>query len=387
MKTQAAFIFGLIILLGGLSCVKEDQNKPITVTADSVEEVSPNGIGTSVLPYIPIVKNRNIQTMVTVSTFAGGGDGTSSDGTGTLASFYFPMSVAIDGAGNIYVADSETGLIRKISPNAVVSTLAGSGVLGFADGQGDSASFFYPSGIAVDASGNVYVGDRGNNRIRKISPEGLVTTFAGNGEHGSVNGPGATASFNGPRGVALDASGNLYVADTFNNLIRKISRDGVVTTVAGSGAQGADDGKGVTASFRMPQDVAVDALGNIYVADTFNNLIRKINRGGVVSTLAGNGNSGAINGKGKAASFFHPYGLGLDALGNIYVADHVNNLIRKVSPQGDVTTLAGSGDYGSENGPGDLASFKQPNDVAVDFFGRIYVADNANNLIRLIETN
>lgn len=343
MKTQATFILGLIILLGITSCIKANY-KP-TATA-------------------------------TVSTFAGNNeDFGSTDGAGAATSFYLPSSLVTDIAGNIYVANTQTSQIRKISPKAVVTTIAGGVVSGFADGQGAEALFRGPSGIALDAAGNLYVGDSGNNRIRKVSLSGRVTTFAGSGEHGAADGPGATASFLEPRGVAVDAGGNVYVADASNHLIRKITPQGEATTLAGSGVRGAADGKGSAASFSRPFDVAVDAAGNVYVADTDNNLIRKINRGGVVRTLAGNTTHGSADGRGASASFYRPAGLDLDAFGNIYVADQVNNKIRKVTPQGEVTTIAGSGDYGFNNGPGATATFKQPNDVAIDIFGHIYVAD------------
>ncbi len=346
MKNQATFILGIAFLFGSASCIK-DFHKPTTVT---------------------------------VSTFAGGRYVGTSDGVGTSASFYSPRGVATDAAGNVYVTDNWTGLIRKISPTAVVTTLAGNDKI---DMDGRGTTFWYPAGIAVDASGYLYVADSHNNRIRKVSPEGAVTTFAGTGVRGYADGPGAVAEFYNPEGVALDASGNLYVADLHNNRIRKISPEGVVSTVAGSGASGADDGKGANASFNSPYDVAVDAIGNVYVADTHNNLIRKINRGGVVSTLAGSGAQGAADGRGNAASFYRPVGLGIDASGNIYVADGNNYKIRKVTAQGVVTTLAGSGEFGSDNGPGATATFAGPSDVAADISGNLYVADG-NTLIRKI---
>jgi serine/threonine-protein kinase len=346
MKTKTTFILGLAFLLGSTSCIK-DFHKPTTVT---------------------------------VSTFAGKSTVGSSDGVGTSASFSGPSGIAADAAGNLYVVDHWTGLIRKISPAAVVTTLAGNDKVDMDD---RGSVFWYPAGIAVDASGNVYVADSFYNRIRKVSPEGVVTTFAGSGVRGYADGPAATAKFYHPLGVALDARGNVYVADLGNNLIRKISPDSVVTTYAGSGASGADDGKGANASFNSPFDVAVDAVGNVYVADTQNNLIRKINRGGVVSTLAGSGTQGAADGRGDAASFYRPAGLGIDASGNIYVADSNNNKIRKVTPQGVVTTLAGTGEFGSVNGPGATATFAGPSDVAADLFGNLYVTDG-HTMIRKI---
>ncbi|QTE39024.1 NHL repeat-containing protein [Mucilaginibacter gossypii] len=344
MKTQITVVLGLAFLLGNASCIK-DFHKPTTVT---------------------------------VSTFAGQSIGGSSDGVGTSASFNSPVGIATDVAGNIYVTDNWTGLIRKISPAAVVTTLAGNDKV---DMDGRGPVFWYPSGIAVDASGTIYVADSHNNRICKVSPEGVVTTFAGSGTQGTADGPGATATFYNPGGLALDASGNVYVVHS--NLVRKISPEGVVTTLAGSGAAGSADGKGTAASFNGASDVIVDAIGNLYVADSHNNLIRKINRGGVVSTLAGSGAKGEADGKGAAASFDTPFGLGIDAAGNIYVADRLNNKIRKVTPQGVVTTVAGTGEFGSDNGPGATATFKTPTDVAADNFGNLYVTDG-NTMIRKI---
>jgi streptogramin lyase len=212
----------------------------------------------------------------------------------------------------------------------------------------------------------------------------VVTTLAGSGSAGSTNGTGTAASFNQPYGVAVDASGNVYVAEYAGSLIRKITSGGVVTTLAGSGSAGADNGTGTAASFYYPVGVAVDASGNVYVADAGNNLIRKITSGGVVTTLAGTGSAGADNGTGTAASFSNPIGVWVDASGNVYVADEYNNLIRKITSGGVVTTLAGSGSAGAGNGTGTAASFYSPTGVAVDTSGNVYVADANNNLIRKI---
>lgn len=346
MKTQSTFILGVALLLSSTSCMK-DFHKPTTVT---------------------------------VSTFAGGATVGTTDGTGTSARFYSPEGITADAAGNLYVTDDWTGNIRKISPKAEVTTIVNNGPINM-DGKG--VFFWYPAGIAIDDSGTLYIADSQYSRIRKVSPAVEVTTFAGSGVQGFADGPAATAKFYKPRGVALDASGNLYIADTENNRIRKISPDGTVTTFAGSGAGGSADGKAAEATFNSPHDVAVDAIGNVFVADTQNNLIRKINRGGIVSTLAGSGAQGAADGRGAAASFNHPTGLGLDVFGNIYVADRSNYKIRKVTQQGLVTTIAGSGEFGSNDGPGNTATFAGPRDVAVDIIGNIYVTDD-NTLIRKI---
>ncbi|MFT6292434.1 MAG: streptogramin lyase, partial [Ilumatobacter sp.] len=319
-----------------------------------------------------------------VITLAGTGSPGAVNATGTSASFYAPAGVAVDGSGNVYVADYENHLIRKISPAGVVTTLAGDGSSGAVDGTGTSASFNNPGGVAVDGSGYVYVADTDNHLIRKISPSGVVTTLAGTGSSGAVDGTGISASFYFPFGVAVDGSGNVYVADQGNNLIRKISPSGEVTTFAGTGSSGAVDGTGTSASFSYPYGVAVDGAGNVYVADTSNHLIRKISPSGVVTTLAGTGSSGAVDGTGTSASFFDPYGVAVDGSGNVYVADQSNHLIRKISPTGVVTTLAGTGSSGAVNANGTSASFYFPFGVAVDGSGNVYVADYFNHLIRKI---
>ena len=319
-----------------------------------------------------------------ISTFAGSGIFGFLNGTGTAAKFNTPTGIATDIAGNIYVADYGNNVIRKITPAGVVTTLAGSGVIGSKDSTGTGASFHFPAGVATDVAGNVYVADQSNNLIRKITSAGVVTTLAGSGVPGAVNGTGTTASFNNPDGVATDTAGNVYVADFTNNLIRKITPAGVVTTLAGSGTPGATNGTGTAASFNAPFSVATDAAGNVYVADRQNNLIRKITPGGVVTTLAGSGVHGAANGTGTAASFGAPNGVATDAAGNVYVAEYDNNDIRKITHAGVVTTIAGSDTSGSANGIGAAASFKTPYGVAGDASGYIYVADADNALIRKI---
>ncbi|MEQ5838511.1 NHL repeat-containing protein [Paraburkholderia acidicola] len=317
-----------------------------------------------------------------VTTFAGSLASGATDGTGSAALFNGPAAVTADATGNVYVADSNNNTIRKITPAGVVTTLAGSATAGSTNGTGAAASFNGPFGVAVDASGNVYVTDSNNNEIRKITPAGVVTTLAGSGAAGSADGTGAAASFSNPNGVAVDASGNVYVADSGNNKIRKITQAGVVTTLAGAGAAGSADGSGAAASFSFPGGVALDGAGNLYVADTSNNEIRKITPAGVVTTLAGSAASGSTDSTGSAASFNGPFGVSVDASSNIYVADSNNNVIRKITPAGVVTTLAGSTKSGSANGIGGAVSFNDPLGVAVDTSGNLYAADIANNEIR-----
>ena len=320
-----------------------------------------------------------------VTTLAGSGAFAFADGSGALASFNAPFGVAVDRDGNVYVADYGNNRIRKVSPAGVVTTLAGSGTAAFADGTGAGASFAYPSGVAVDSARNVYVADFYNNRIRKVSPVGVVTTLAGNKYGGFADGDGADASFRYPSGVALDSAGNVYVADWGNHRIRKVSPVGVVTTLAGSGTAAFADGTGAGASFNEPFGVAVDSAGNVYVADSANNRIRKVSPAGMVTTLAGSGTAAFADGTGAGASFAYPSGVAVDSAGNVYVADYLNNRIRKVSPAGVVTTLAGSGTAAFADGTGAGASFNNPQGVAVDSAENVYVADREISRIRKIQ--
>jgi len=321
---------------------------------------------------------------LTVTTRAGFAGQQNANGTGTNALFNVPAGAAVDGAGNVYVADFANNTIHKITPSGVATTLAGSpGNPGSANGSGANAFFNGPQGVAVDAGGNVYVADSGNNMIRKITPAGAVTTLAGNaGTAGSTDGTGTNALFYQPAGVAVDISTNVYVADYGNHTIRKITAGAVVSTLAGSaGNFGSTNGIGANAQFYQPEGVAVDSLGNVYVADTANHMIRKITAG-VVSTLAGNTNSGSANGSGTNALFNAPQAVSVDTTGNIYVADTGNNMIRAITPLGVVTTLAGSTNFGSADGAGTSAQFWGPAAIAVDSATNIYVADYFNGTIR-----
>jgi hypothetical protein len=315
----------------------------------------------------------------TFTTMAGTALSTGSvDGTGSAARFDNPVAVAVDGSGNVYVADSANATIRKITPGGVVTTFAGTaGAFGSADGTGSAARFGFPSGVAMDGGGNLYVADWNNCTIRKITAGGVVTTFAGTaGAGGSADGTGSAARFGDPNGVAVDGAGNVYVADTGNQTIRKITSSGVVTTLAGkAGAEGNVDGTGSAARFNSPYGVAVDGAGNVYVADAGNATIREITPGGVVTTIAGMA--------GSAASFLFPCGVAVDGSGNVYVADTGDDTIREIAPGGAVTTLAGAtGVAGGTDGTGSAALFKMPHGVSVDGSGNLYVADWGNSTIR-----
>ena len=321
-----------------------------------------------------------------------GGPG-NADGTGSAARFNYPSSVAVDSAGNIFVADHYNHTIRKMSPAGVVTTLAGSaGTPGMDDGAGSTALFNGPSGVAVDSTGNVFVADSANCTIRKITPAGVVTTLAGDPSAwppGSADGTGSAARFYNPCGVAVDSAGNVFVADAANNTIRKLTPAGVVTTLAGSaGASGTNDGTGSAARFNNPCGVAVDSTGNVFVADTYNETIRKVTSAGVVTTLAGCGwSDGSTDGISSAARFYWPSEIAVDGVGNLFVADQQNHTIREVSSIGVVTTLAGSaGAIGSTDGTGRAARFCYPSGVALDGTGNVFVADCNNCTIRKVTT-
>ena len=321
----------------------------------------------------------------TVSTFSGEGYQAFSDGPGNLAHFNGVSGIAIDTSGYVYVADDFNNRIRKISPQGFVSTLAGTGATGANNGPGSTATFSSPTGVAVDVSGNVFVADSQNNAIRKITSGGSVSTLAGTGAAGAGDGPGTSATFHSPSGIAIDVAGNLYVTDTANNKIRKITSTGVVSTIAGNGNSGFTDGAGAAATFNNPSAVAVDPSGaNIYVADTFNNKVRKVTSGGMVSTLAGTGASGLVNGLGTSAQFKNDQGITVDSSGTIFVSDFSNNVVRKIDTTGTVTTYAGTGTLDAIDGPAGFAAFGYPWGVAVASDGTVYVSDNYANKIRKI---
>lgn len=313
------------------------------------------------------------------------------DGVTNVSEFNNPGGVAMDTSGNVYVADTGDNTIRMIAPDGIVSTLAGSpGVSGSADGDGTNALFNGPMGIAVDSSGNVYVADTGNDTIRKIASGGAVSTLAGlAGNAGSVNGLGTNASFYAPEGLAVDASGNIFVADTWNDTIREVSPSGAVLTIAGSpGNFGSTNATGTNALFYEPGGVAIDAGDDVFVADTGNNVIREIAANGTVTTLAGSvGNLGSLDATGTNALFDSPQEIAIDGSGNLYVADYLNNTIRKVTSAGVVTTIAGSaGNFGSANGAATNAMFWGPEGIVVcpTNDNLVYVADTGNSVIRQI---
>ncbi len=319
-----------------------------------------------------------------VATIAGDGTKGYLDGPARRARFNWPTGVAVSRDGTIFVADFANNMIRRIDGSGSVSTFAGSVVPGFSDGRGTGALLHGPDNIAMDASGNIFVADADNYRIRRISPDGVVSTVAGSGISGYRDGPAGEAMFGYPTGIAVDKDGVLYVADRRTHTVRKVTPDGLVVTIAGNGHPGYADGRSTASLLREPISVAVAEDGIVYVADSGNNLIRMIGPDGTVKTLAGGLARGYRDGPGSEALFNWPTGIAVDPQGNLYVCDSGNNKIRRITPTGTVSTVAGSLTPGSADGHGLRSGFNFPTGIAVDRFGTIYVADSGNNMIRRI---
>jgi len=361
-------------------------NVPTGLAVGSADEVYVADLGNGL-----IRKLTRAETNWTVATLAGtGGIYGSAEGTGMDARFNGPSGVAVDSTKNIYVADQINHTIRRVTPAGLATTVAGSaGHAGSVDATGNDARLRSPSGVAVDSAGNVYVADTWDSTIRKVTPAGVVTTLAGQpGVIGGDDGTNGAAQFALPMGVAVDKTGNLFVADTLFCTIRKVTPVGtnwVVTTLAGlADVYGSQNGTGSAARFYLPTSVALDSTGNVYVADTLNHLIRKVTPAGAVTTFAGGaGQVGSVDGTGTAARFYVPTGVAVDSADNVYVADTYNNTIRKITPARIVTTLGGMPDnIGTADGTGSDARFSNPAGLAVDGDGTIYVADFYFNTIR-----
>jgi len=325
-------------------------------------------------------------TITTVSTFAGSGTAGYLDGNGTNAQFNNPQGITINGQGNLFVSDSFNDLIREITPAGNVSTEAGNQTLGFLNGPALSAQFYSPNGEAFDSQGNLYVADFGNNVIRKITPAGVVSTYAGTGVAGYRNGAtdstnlksttDSLAMFNNPQGVAVDASGNVYVADRGNNVIREILTTGRTKTIAGNKIKGFIDATDEAAFFNEPSGVAVGSDGTVYVTDQGNSALRKISTAGVVSTLAGNSTLTTL--------FNFPSAIAIDSKGNLFIADESGRIF-EYTTNSVLYMLAGTTNAnGFNNGIGSAATFNYPQGIAVDAGGNIFVADQYNNCIRKI---
>jgi len=330
--------------------------------------------------------SSSTNTTATVTTFAGTGTAGYLNGPASGALFNNPQGVVFDKSGNLFVADSFNDLVREISPAANVSTYAGNQTIGYLNGPALSAEFYAPSGQAFDAQGNLYVSDFGNNVIRKITPAGVVSTYAGTGVAGYRNGAvdsanlksstDSLASFNNPQGVCVDASGNVYVADRGNNVIREIMPTGRTKTIAGNKVKGFIDATDAAAFFNNPTGVAVDASGTVYVADQGNSALRKISSAGVVTTIAGNPVQSTL--------FNYPTAITIDSKGNLFLAD-AGGRIYEYTTNNVLYILAGKlNNPGFANGDGSVASFNNIQGITVDANDNIFVADQNNNAIREI---
>jgi len=341
----------------------------------------------------PALAQGMITTWAGNGTPAYSGDG----GQATSASLNFSKGVALDGAGNAYIADTDNYRVRRVTPAGVITTVAGNGIMA---GSGDgglavAASISNVTGVVVDPAGNLYIADVSNRRIRKVSPAGIITTIAGVGVQGfsGDGGPAISAMLGQPVALAMDSAGNLYSADSAKQRVRKIDRSGIITTVAGNGidAYSGDGGQAALASLGTPIGVATDSSGNLYIADGDNNRIRKVSPAGIISTVAGNGVGGFAGDGGYAtnASINIPSDVVLDAAGNLYIADAGNNRVRKVDGFGTITTIAGgaTNGYSGDNGPATAAVLNYPWGLAEDASGNLYISDRVNNRVRLIAGN
>jgi sugar lactone lactonase YvrE len=332
-----------------------------------------------------------ITTIAGNGTAGSGGDG----GPATSAAINGPSATAIDAAGNIYIADAYSSRVRKIDITGTISTIVGNGICNFSGdgGPATSAMVCQPYGVAVDNAGNVYIADTYNYRIRKINSSGIISTIAGNGTatFSGDGGPSVSAAVNAPSGVTVDAAGNIYIADAGNYRVRKINSSGIISTVAGNGSAGfsGDGGPAVKASFSTTYSVAVDPAGNIYISDIYNTRIRKVNTAGIVSTIGGNGSYGFSGDGGPAtnAQISNPYGITVDAAGEVYIADTYNNRVRFINTSGIMSTIAGTGvgGFSGDGGAPTSAQLFDPYGVTVDAKGNVYVADINNQRVRKLQ--
>ncbi len=348
--------------------------------------------------YIADTANASIRKVTTdglINTVAGNQSiGSTGDGAvATKAALLTPISLAVDGSGNIFILENGDGKIRKVDSSGNINTIAGTGAAGFSGDGADpaKATMNYPTGLAIDSSGNLYIADTLNQRVRKVAG-GSISTIAGNGLIGysGDGGPAASAQMNDPEAVAMDGAGNLYIADTGNNVVRKVS-NGTITNFAGNGkaGSGGDGGAAASAQLNLPQGIAVDAAGNVYIADTGNSRVRKVATDGTISTVAGSGTAGYAGDGGSAtgAQLYTPTGVAVDAAGNLYIADFNNSRVRKVSAaSGTIATVAGTGNsgYSGDGGPATSAQLNLPESVAVDASGNLYIGDTANNVVRVV---
>jgi uncharacterized protein (TIGR03437 family) len=350
------------------------------------------------LTFCSLANGQIITTYAGNGTVLSSGDGGAAPSAGTNTA-----GVAVDASGNLFIADGYNNRVRKVSTSGIITTVAGNGTQGFSGdgGAATAASLGFPVAVAVDAAGNLFIADLYNNRVRKVSTNGVITTVAGNGtknvqsglgSYSGDNGPATAAGLNYPYGVAVDASGNLFIADLYNNRVRKVSTSGVITTIAGNGQAGfaGDGGPAASAQLDEPFGIAVDAAGNLFITDYGNDRVRRISASGTITTVAGNATPGYTNdgGLATAAQLNYPKGIAIDSSGNLFIADFSNSVVRKISASGTITTVAGNGSFGytGDGGPATSAELDFPPGVAVDASGNLFIADT-RSVIRKVSVS
>jgi sugar lactone lactonase YvrE len=345
------------------------------------------------------VSNSTSSTLKIQSYAGTGAAGYSGDnGNAASAQFHLPIFVDFDSSQNLFIADWANNAIRRIDPSGKITTVAGTGVSGYSGDGGPAAEaeMSTPNTVIVDKYGSIYISDWGNNVVRKVNPKGIISTYAGNGLQGysGDGGSALSAELDGPTGIAIDNSGNLYISDSNSNVIRKVNSSGNISTFAGTGGVGrysGDGGPALSAKFNSPSSLAFDLSGNLLVSDYNNGVIRKIDATGTVTTIVGNGTPGFLGDGGPATSseLNSPGEVTVDFLGNLFVADTGNNRIRKINTSGIISTIAGNGNQGfsGNNGPATAAQLNNPTGVVSDSSGNLYLADELNNCIRKIVLN
>lgn len=376
---------------------------PATSAGLEPETVAVDGSGNLFIADFANNRVRKVDTGGTITTIAGNGTGAFSGdgGPATSASLFFPRGVAFDSSGNLFIADANNLRIRKVDTAGTITTVAGNGNFSFSgDGGAATSAGMAPDRVGVDSAGNLFIADccgpdPGNNRVRKVDhATQKISTIAGNGSPSFLGdaGPATQASLHAPQGVAQDSAGNLFVADAINNRIRMVDHaTQTISTVAGSNSSGfsGDGGPATSAALSVPGGMAVDGAGNLFIADTQNQRIRKVDTGGTITTVAGDGNA-AFSGDGgpaTSASLNFPIGLALDGAGNLFIADSTNSRVRKVDTGGAITTVAGNGTFGfsGDGGPATAASVAGPNGVTIDTVGNLFIADTSNQRIRKVD--
>jgi hypothetical protein len=366
-----------------------------TVPLGKKAVLSVQASGSGALDYQWQLNGTNLSQMINTVAGIWTGGYTGDGGPATNAELTSPYGIAVDGAGNLFLTDPSDACIRKVATNGIITTIAGDG---FDDYYGDggpatNAAIGYPLSVAVDKAGNIYISDTDWAHVRKVSTNGIITTIAGNGNFGSAGDGGAAtaAELGDPRGLAVDGAGNLFISDNYENRIRKVDTNGIISTVAGNGnaSFSGDGGAATNAALNGPTGVAVDTAGNLFIADNGNNRIRKVDTNGMISTVAGNGSNGFAGDGGQATDaelkltgYF--CGIAVDSIGNLFIADVDNNGIRQVAPNGVITTVSGNvtNGFAGDGGPAANAALGGPRSVTVDSKGRVYIADSSNNRIR-----